>query len=46
MSEFSIQSAEGDILPDENVLDLRLSEVQYENKLLNSVLGMSEDLPN
>jgi hypothetical protein len=32
MTEFSVLTTESDILPSENVLDLRISEVQFDER--------------
>ena len=45
MSEFSVLTTETDISPAENVLDLRISEIQFETSQLNRVLNLSETLP-
>ena len=46
MTEFSILTAESEILPLENVLDLRISEIVYDKKEMNKLLGLSEVSPN
>ena len=48
MTEFSILTEESEILPTENVLDLRISEVQYNKKYINKHCGLNENeqLPN
>jgi|APSaa5957512535_1039671.scaffolds.fasta_scaffold60214_1 hypothetical protein len=46
LSEFSYLTTESDILPLENVLDLRVSEIEFEKSQINDVLGMREALDN
>jgi hypothetical protein len=46
MTEFSVLTTESEILPTENVLDLRISEVQYEKMPINGIFGLQEILPN
>lgn len=46
MSEFSHLTTESDILPQENVLDLRVADVQFDPAQINQVLGMTDALPN
>ena len=46
MTEFSVLTAESEILPLENVLDLRLSEIQFNKKNINEVLGLKDAMPS
>lgn len=46
MSEFSHLTTESDILPQENVLDLRIADIQFDPAQINQVLGMRDALPN
>ena len=46
MTEFSILSTESQIMPSENVLDLRICEINFNRDLINQSLGMRDALPN
>ena len=42
MTEFSVLTAESDLLPQENVLDLRISEMEFQPMHINKLLGMKD----
>lgn len=42
LTEFSVLTAESDLLPQENVLDLRISEMEFEPLHINKLLGMTD----
>lgn len=46
MTEFSILSTESQIMPSENVLDIRVCEINFSRELINQTLGMRDALPN
>ena len=39
-------TAESDMLPSENILDLRLGNVEFDQKLINDVLNMKNAMPS
>jgi len=43
MSEFSVLTEESNIGPSENVLDLRISDIQFDHQMLKELLGLSAD---
>ena len=45
MTEFSIATAESELLPQQNILDLRVSNVEFDKTALCSILGMKDALP-
>ena len=45
MSEFSVLSDESDIMPGENVLDFRVSQVEYDQRLIDKVFYLRESMP-
>jgi len=46
MTEFSVLTTESEILPSENVLDLRLSEIKFDQNKINEVLGLRDAVPS
>ena len=45
-SEFSVLTAESEMTPQENILDLRLSEIEFNPLQINEILGMKDALPS
>lgn len=46
MSEFSVATAESELRPSQNILDLRVSTVEFDKTSINSIMGMREALPS
>ena len=46
MSEFSVLTAESEILPQENVLDLKISNLELSVPLIEDILGVRNPLPS
>jgi hypothetical protein len=42
MSEFSVLTAESELLPQQNILDLRVSNVEFDKHTINQLLGMRD----
>ena len=42
MSEFSVMSTESEILPTQNIFDLRLSSCELDRDRINELLGMKD----
>lgn len=45
LTEFSVLTAESELLPQENVLDLRISEMEFNATHINKILGMKDAAP-
>ena len=45
MTEFSIATAESELTPQQNILDLRVSNVEFDKTTLNQMMGMKDALP-
>ena len=45
MTEFSIATAETELLPEQNILDLWVSNFEFDKTALCSILGMKDALP-
>jgi hypothetical protein len=46
MTEFSVLTAESELLPQQNILDLRVSNVEFDHQTLNHMMGMKDALPS
>lgn len=45
MSEFSGLTEQDDILPGENILDLRVSQGDFDRQMINRIFGLKESMP-
>ena len=45
MTEFSVATQESELRPSQNILDLRLSTVEFDKTALNQIMGMRDALP-
>ena len=46
MTEFSAATGESELLPQQNILDFRVSNVELDKSRMNNILGMKEALPS
>ena len=46
MSEFSVMSDASDMLPLENILDLKIDEIQFNTQQVNQMLGIDRNVEN
>lgn len=45
MSEFSVLTMESDMTPQENILDLKISNLELNETAVNKFMGMRDSLP-
>ena len=45
MTEFSVATAESELSPQQNILDLRVSNVEFDKSTLCQLMGMKDALP-
>ena len=42
MSEFSVLTAESEIMPQENVYDLKISQIEFSKEVIEDILGIKD----
>jgi hypothetical protein len=45
MSEFSVLTEESDIGPGENILDLRVAQVEFDRRVIDKIFNLKETMP-